>query len=459
MPDVLAPDLCVIGGGSGGLVVAAGASQMGAAVVLVEAGAMGGDCLNSGCVPSKTLLAAAHEAKARGGAPDFAAAMARVRRVIAGIAPNDSVERFEGLGVTVIQARARFIAPDAVEAGGTVIRARRFVIATGARPLVPGIPGLREAPHLTYETVWSLAAAPEHLLVLGGGPVGVELAQAFRRLGSAVTVVEAGRLLPREDPELVEPVRLQLRRDGVTLREGAAVTAVEGGGGGVRLRLGAEVVAGSHLLVAVGRRPAVDGLDLDAAKIAHSPQGIAVDKGLRTTNRRVYAIGDVTGGPQFTHLAGHQAGLVLRSALFRLPVRNDLKALPAVTYTAPELARVGPTEDEARAAHGAVEVLRWPFSEIDRARTDGAIDGLAKVVLDRRGRILGAAIVGARAGELIQPWVLAIGQGLRIGALAGMMAPYPTLGEINKRVAGSHFMPRLFGDRVKTLVRLLARLP
>lgn len=466
MPEtVLTPDLCVIGAGSGGLVAAAGASQMGASVVLIEAGAMGGDCLNTGCVPSKALLAAGHAAQRlrrpgfglAGAEPDidFAAVMEHVQRTIAAIAPNDSVVRFEGLGVTVRQGVGRFTGPDEVTVDGTRVRARRFVVATGAAPLVPDLPGLGEVRYLTHETVWALRERPAHLLVLGGGPVGVELAQAFRRLGSAVTIVEAARLLPREDEELVDVIRLALRRDGILVLEGAAVERVSGA---VSLHTSGGTVSGSHLLIAVGRRPRVAGLGLELAKIAHSDKGIQVDAGLRTTNRRVYAIGDVTGGPQFTHLAGHQAGLVLRSALFRLPVRNDLGALPAVTYTDPELARVGPTEAEARAAHGKIQILRWALADVDRARIDGAPAGLCKVLLDRRGKVVGAAIAGRHAGELILPWVLAVRRRLPVTALADLMAPYPTLGELTRKAAASYLMPKLFSDRVKTVVRWLARL-
>lgn len=465
MPEMLTPDLCVLGAGAGGLVVAAGGSQMGASVVLVEAGRMGGSSLNTGCVPSKALLAAGHAAHA-GRRPgfglagcdpdiDFAAVMAQVRRTIAAIAPNHAVERLQGLGVTVLQGFGRFTGPGEMAVGDTRIKARRFVIATGAAPLVPALPGLDAVPFLTHETIWDLRERPAHLLVLGGGPVGVELAQAFRRLGSAVTIVEAARLLPREDEEMVDVVRLALRRDGIALHEGVAAARVSGA---VTLHTTAGDVSGSHLLVAAGRRPRVEGLGLELAKIGHSGDGIRVDAGLRTSNRRVYAIGDVTGGPQFAHLAAHQAGLVLRSALFRLPVKNDLSALPAVTGTDPGLARVGPTEAEARQAHGTVRILRWALADIDRARIEGHAAGHARVLLDRRGRVIGAAIAGRHAGELILPWVLAVRRRLPVSALSDLMAPYPTLGEITRKTAGSYLMPKLFSERVKTVVRWLAKL-
>src|SRR5690606_1372732 len=332
MAETLAPDICVIGAGSAGLTVAAAAAAFGAETVLIEKGRMGGDCLNSGCVPSKALIAAARRAGhavgsadfgitvPAGVAVDFARVMAHVRDVIAGIAPHDSVERFERLGVRVIRAAAAFSGPETVSAGGFSIRARRFVIATGARPAIPLIPGLDTVPFLTNETVFDLTTCPEHLLVMGGGPVGLEFAQAFRRLGARVTVIEAAAALGREDRELAEIALAGLRSDGIEILEQAKVTAVSGAPGAITLAAsgpgGERVVAGSQLLVAVGRKATIDGLGLEAAGVASTARGITVNRGLRTSNPRVYAIGDVAGGPQFTHVAGHQAGLVVRSALF-----------------------------------------------------------------------------------------------------------------------------------------------
>ena len=471
--EALTPDLCVIGAGSGGLSVAAGAVQMGATVVLIEAGEMGGDCLNAGCVPSKSLIAAAAAAQAqRDAAPfgvaarepevDYAGAMAHVRSVIADIAPHDSQERFEALGVRVIRARARFASPREVVAGAHRVRARRFVLATGSSPAVPPIPGLEGVPYLTNETLWDLRTRPEHLLVIGAGPIGMEMAQAHARLGARVTVVEAARPLGQDDPEIAEIALDRLRTEGVEIRTGAGVERVAGGAGAVTLHLaGGETVSGTHLLLAVGRRANTADLGLDAAGIAHGRAGVTVDAGLRsTTNRRVYALGDVAGGLQFTHVAGYQAGLVIRSALFRLPVRNRTDHIPHVTYTDPEVAQVGLTERDARAAHGArVEVHRFAFAENDRARAERATEGLIKMMVGRRGCILGASIVGRHAGELIQPWALALSKGLKVADMAGHVAPYPTLGEVSKRVAGAYYGPRLFeSPRLKRIVRLLARL-
>jgi pyruvate/2-oxoglutarate dehydrogenase complex dihydrolipoamide dehydrogenase (E3) component len=465
----LAPDLCVIGGGAGGLAVAAGAAQMGAEVVLVERGPMGGDCLNFGCVPSKSLLAASRLAEAWRRAPqfgldyappriDFAAVGAAVENVIAGLAPNDSTERFEALGVRVLHAEAKFSGPRALMAGGSEIRPRRFVVATGSHPWVPPIPGLAAAPFLTNETVFANRVLPEHLIVVGGGPIGIEMAQAHCRLGARVTVLDAGPLLPRDDPELVDELAEGLAGEGVVLRPRVAIAAVEAENTGVAVRLASgEAIRGSHLLVAAGRRPTVAALDLAAAGIAATASGITVDRRLRTTNRIAFAVGDVAGGPQFTHVALYHAGIVIRNALFRLPAKVDYRALPWVTYTDPELAQAGMSEAAARAAGIRPRILRWRFADNDRARTERDAAGLVKIVSRRNGRILGAAILGAGAGELILPWVLAISQRLKIGALADLVVPYPTRGEAGKRAAGSFYTPRLFSPRTRRLVRLLAR--
>jgi len=468
----LAPDLCVIGAGSGGLTIAAGASQMGADVVLVEKGKMGGDCLNYGCVPSKALIAAAHAAEAARRAPlfgvdtgppvvDFARVHEHVHGVIEAIAPNDSVERFEGLGVTVINEVARFTGPRTIQAGDAEINARRIVIATGSSAAVPPIPGLETVPFMTNETVFDRTVAPAHLIVIGGGPIGVELAQAFRRLGARVTMLEMFTVLGRDDPELAEFVKLQLRKDGVEIREGIEIGAIESGSGGIIVRIkgeaGDETIEGSDLLIAAGRRANLDGLDLDAAGIAHSPKVIDVDRGLRTSNRRVYAIGDAASPYQFTHMASYQATVVLRNALFRLPAKVDYRAVPWVTYASPELAHVGMNESAAAEAHGTIRVLRFPFAENDRAQAERETDGLAKVITNKRGVVVGAGIVGAHAGELIQSWILPIARRMHIKHVAGLIVPYPTLGEVNKRAAGSYFTPMLFSDRTRKLVRLLGK--
>jgi pyruvate/2-oxoglutarate dehydrogenase complex dihydrolipoamide dehydrogenase (E3) component len=475
MSEALSCDICVIGGGSGGLSVAAGAAQLGARTVLIEGGKMGGDCLNVGCVPSKSLIAAAHAAsigrRSAGFGVDFSAPVvdwprlrAHIDGVISTIAPHDSVERFERLGVRVIRAWARFTAPQSVEAGSQRIAAKRFVLAVGSSPAVPGIPGLADVPFLTNETVFEHAEPMRRLLILGGGPIGVELAQAYARLGVAVTVVEQDRLLARDDPKLTAVVRDALVKDGVDLREGRRVTGVEQRGSDIVLRSDHDDITGSHLLVAVGRRPNLERLDLAAGGIAHSPRGIGVDRRLRTSNKRVFAIGDCadlpeTGPLAFTHVAGYHAGIVIRNALFRLPARIDPGIVPRVTFTDPELATVGLSMAEAEARFPGCRVVESPFGANDRALAERAPDGLIRIAAARNGRILGVAIVGRGAGDLLAPWCLAMAEGLKLSALAGLLLPYPTLGEVSKRAAGQYYAPRLFSAGTRRLVGALLRLP
>jgi pyruvate/2-oxoglutarate dehydrogenase complex dihydrolipoamide dehydrogenase (E3) component len=466
----LEPDLCVIGAGAGGLAVAAGAAQMGAAVVLIERARMGGDCLNFGCVPSKSLLAAAKAAHAWRRAAvmgisyapphiDFAAVADGVGDVIAQIAPNDSVERFEGLGVRVIRAEARFRDPLTAQAGDIRIRPRRFVIATGSEPIVPPIPGLDRVPFFTNETIFANRVRPDHLVVIGGGPVGIELAQAHSRLGARVTVLDAGPILPHDDRELVTMLTRHLADEGVVLRPSSVIAGVQPRADGIVVQLASgEEIVGSHVLVATGRRPSLAALDLPAAGIKAGANGIVVDRRLRTTNRRAYAIGDAAGGPQFTHVALHHAGIVIRNALFRLPAKTDYRALPHVTYTDPELAQVGLTAAAAGQSSGGARILRWSLTENDRAHTEHDTLGEVKIVVGRRGRILGATILAAGAGDLILPWALAISQKLKIAAMANLIVPYPTRGEAGKRAAGSYYTPALFSPRTRRLVHLLARL-
>lgn len=464
---VLHTDLCIVGAGSGGLSLAAGAVQMGASVVLIERHRMGGDCLNTGCVPSKALLAAAHAAQSARDAGrfgvdlpepvvDFARVHAHVHGVIGAIAPHDSVERFEGLGCTVLQAAARFTGPDEIAAGDQRIRARRFVVATGSTAAVPPVPGLAETPYLTNETVFELTKRPDHLLVLGGGPIGIEMAQAFRGLGAEVTVIERGCILPRDEPEAVALLREILQGQGIRLVEGAQVTRIDPGVV-VELADGTRIT-GSHLLVAAGRKPNLDGLDLALAGVETTARGITVDARLRSSNKRVFASGDVAGGPQFTHVAGYHAGVLIRNILFGLPARVDYTALPWVTYSDPELAHVGLTESEARLANHPVQVLTQPLDGNDRAQAERSTEGLAKIILGAKGRILGATILAPRAGEMIGLWGLAIQAKMKIGAVAQMMAPYPTMSEISKRAAGSFYTPSLFSARTRFIVGWIQRL-
>jgi len=463
-------DVLVIGAGSGGLSVAAGAVQMGASVVLLEAHEMGGDCLNFGCVPSKALLAAGKQAHAMTtGAPfgvapvkpeaDYAAAKDHVRRAIESIAPVDSQDRFESLGVRVIRARGRFVSPREVEAGDTRIKARRIVVATGSSPFVPPIEGLDAVPYFTNETIFGLREKPRHLVIIGGGPIGMEMAQAHVRLGCKVTVLEGRTALGKDDPELAAFVLERLREEGLDIREGVSAERITGTEGDITVHTASGAITGSHLLIAAGRAANVADMGLEAAGIEHDRRGIKVDAGLRTSNRRVYAIGDVAGGLQFTHVAGYHAGIVIRSMLFGLPAKAGTSHIPWATYTDPELAQVGLTEAEARARHGGrLEVVRFDYAENDRAIAEGKTTGRIKVMVVR-GRPVGASIVGAQAGELISLWALAISAGLKMSAVGSMVAPYPTLMEINKRAAGAYFAPRLFASAtVKRVVRLVQRI-
>lgn len=473
MNKIIKTDICVIGAGSGGLSVAAGAVQMGAKVVLIEKGKMGGDCLNTGCVPSKALLAAGHAAEnarraSRFGVStgpveiDFGRAIDHVHSVIAGIAPHDSVERFEELGCTVIQAEARFTGPGEVVAGDATIKAKRFVIATGSRAAVPPIPGLETVCYFTNETIFENRVRPEHLIIIGGGPIGLEMAQAHHQLGAKVTVIEMGTILPKDDPDLVAVVRDRINADGISLYERAKTKEILDVNDQIRVVIehqGIEItLEGSHLLLATGRKPNVENLGLKDAGIEHTDRGISVDARLRTSNKKAFAIGDITGGLQFTHMAGYDAGIVIRNALFRLPAKVDHSAVPWVTYTSPELAQVGMTEKAAREQYGDdIRVVTWDYAENDRARAEAETEGFIKVITKPNGRILGAAIVGRQAGELIGVWSLAISKKMKIGAIAGMIAPYPTLGELSKRVAGAWYTPSLFGGKTRKLVRFLLR--
>lgn len=463
-------DLLVIGAGSGGLSVAAGASQMGAEVVLLEGHKMGGDCLNYGCVPSKALLAAGkaahqHTLTAAFGVTspprqvDYGAAMAHVRDVIAQIEPVDSQDRFEGLGVTVIREFGAFVSPTQVQAGDTTITARRIVIATGSAPLVPPIPGLDDVPYLTNETLFDLTERPEHLLIVGGGPIGMEMAQAHIRLGSKVTVIEGQTALSRDDPEMAALVVQALRDEGVKIVENAMVAEVQKSDAGVAvITPDGQRYDGSHLLLALGRKANTDRLNLQAAGIETTNTGIRTDASLRTTNRKVYAIGDVAGGLQFTHLAGYHAGVIIRSALFGLPAKASTAHIPWATYTDPEMAQVGLTEAQARAEYGdRMEVARFEYDHNDRAIAERKAKGLIKVMVVK-GRPVGASIVGHQAGEIISLWSLAIVNKLKMAQISGMVSPYPTYGELSKRAAGAYFSPRLFDSpRVKTIVGLVQR--
>ncbi|MBC7799971.1 MAG: FAD-dependent oxidoreductase, partial [Gemmatimonadaceae bacterium] len=393
---------------------------------------------------------------------DWAGVRAHVQGVIADLEPADSVARYERLGATVMKGHARFVGLDALEVEGRRITARRIVVAAGSRAVVPPVPGLDTVPYLTNETLFDVAERPDHLLILGGGPIGIEMAQAHAALGCRVTIVQKGAIAPKDEPELVDGLRATLVAAGITIIEHAEVRAVQPGP--ALLLADGRTIAGSHLLVAVGRVPNLDGLALDAGRVRVTKRGIATNAGLRSpTNRHVYAAGDIADpdgiGPRyFTHIGSYHAGIIVRGALFRVPARIDYAALPRVTYTDPELAQVGLTEAEARAAGHDVTVLSWALSENDRAVTERDTAGRVKLVVSGN-RVLGAGILAAHAGEMIGMWTLAIQERTKLSTLAGMIVPYPTRAEAGKRAAGTHFTPRLFAPKPRLFARLLARLP
>jgi len=468
-------DICVIGGGSGGLSLAAAAVQMGAHVVLFEGDKMGGDCLNNGCVPSKALLAAAKAAyQANGNRAmgiknnppqiDFATVKAHVASVIATIEPHDSIARFEGLGVTVIPEMAYFSGPREVQSATTTVRAKYIVIASGSKPVLPPIPGLDQVDYHTNETIFADPEKPDHLLIIGGGPIGVEMAQAHARLGCAVTLIEAAQIMGRDDPELVAILKQELMKSGVTLIEGIGVTRLSQSIKGGQPLITANFANGkqmtcSHLLIAVGRRPALDNLGLDAAKVRHNVKGIITDRRLRTSNRCVYAIGDVAGRQKLTHVAGYHAGIVIRNILFKIPAKLNDSAVPWVTYCDPELAHVGIRYNDAQTRFGTdkITLLEAPLAANDRAIAECRSEGMVKIITHKNGRILGASILAPAAGEMILAWSHAIASKAKIGSMASLIVPYPTYGDASKRAAGSFFTTKLFSPVTRRLVRLLLK--
>lgn len=473
MSKTITPDICVIGGGSGGLSVAAAAAAFGVEVVLLEKGKMGGDCLNYGCVPSKAIIAAGKHARAAVDGKkfgvhvdkvdvNFAEVNAHIKDVIGGIAPHDSPERFRSLGVNVIEQAGVFIDADTVQAGDTIIKARRYVIATGSSAFVPPIPGIDEVDYLINETIFEQTERPDHLIVIGGGPIGMEMAQAHHRLGSKVTVVEGFKALGKDDPELAEVVLKRIREEGVEILEDTKVVKLAKAKSGVSVTVetseGQRDIKGSHVLVATGRAANVNGLGLEQGQIEYDRRGIKVGDNMRTSNKRVYAIGDVAGGFQFTHVAGYHAGLVVQQILFRLPAKENREIIPWATYTEPELANVGLTEAQAREKYGDdISVLRWEYAENDRARAERKTDGLIKIVADKKGRLVGVAIAGAGAGEMINMWALAITNKMKLSNVRGYIPPYPTMSEIGKRAVMTHYGPITSKPFVRAVIGFLRK--
>jgi pyruvate/2-oxoglutarate dehydrogenase complex dihydrolipoamide dehydrogenase (E3) component len=467
-------DLIVVGGGTAGLVASAGAAGIGARVALIEQDRLGGECLWTGCVPSKALIACARAARAactadrfgvgvRDLGVDFGRVMEWVHRAQRRIEPHDSPERFRSLGVDVVRGTARFIGRRTLRVDGRVMSAKRVLIATGSKPAVPPIDGLADAAFLTNETIFSLERQPEALLVLGAGPIGLELAQAFARLGTTVRVLEAApQLLPREDEELARLLGEQLAAEGVEVLLDAKVTRVSREGRMIRLSAahssGASVVVeGDALLVATGRVSNVALLETEKAGVETGKSGVVVDDRLRTTADGVWAAGDVTGGLHFTHVADYQARLVVRNAFFPLAAKADYFAVPWVTFTDPELAHVGVTEREARERHGdGVRVWTRPFGDVDRAIADGETTGMVKLVTDRRGKILGGHVLGHGAGNMIGEVALAIKHGIPAGKLGTTTHAYPTYPEAIKQAAEGYYKSRFQGV-IKTIARWFAR--
>jgi pyruvate/2-oxoglutarate dehydrogenase complex dihydrolipoamide dehydrogenase (E3) component len=466
-------NLVVLGAGTAGLVSAVGAAGLGAKVALVERHLMGGDCLNVGCVPSKGVIRASRAAAAvRDGAAfgvraglagiDFAAAMARMRRLRADIARNDSAERYAGLGVDVYLGDARFVGPDEVEVNGQRLRFARAVIATGGRAASPPVPGLEATGFLTNETVFSLTELPPRLVVIGAGPIGCELAQAFRRLGSEVAIVSSGpRLLPREDAVAAAVLARRFEAEGVRLRLGAKVLRVERRAAGrvVVLEREGEVeeIVGDEILVAVGRAPNTEGLGLEAAGVEYGRAGVKVDDHLRTTNRRIFAAGDVCSAFKFTHAADAMARVVIQNALFLGRKKASALVIPWSTYTDPEIAHVGLYQGQAEERGIDIATFTVPLREVDRAILDGDDEGFARVHAERRsGKVVGATLVAGHAGEMIGEMSLAVTAGLTLGHVARTIHPYPTQAEAWKRIGDAWNRTRLTPRVRRLLERFLA---
>lgn len=470
MSEIINCDIAIIGAGAGGLSIAAVAAQLKLSTVLIEDNKMGGDCLNYGCVPSKSLIAAAKAAhhftttqhfgvEAVKPTVDFAKVMEHVADVIKTIAVNDSVERFTDLGAQVILGHGEFIDLSTVKVGDKLIRARRFVIATGSSPAMPSIPGLAEIPFYTNETIFDLREKPKKLVIVGGGPIGCELAQAFSYLGVDVTLLEAFSIMPRDEPDLVAIIREKLVQVGIKIHECVKINKIQQNQNEIELSIEdagvQKMITGSHLMIAAGRKPNINGLNLERANIIFSPKGIQTNQQLRTTNKKVYAIGDVIGSFQFTHIANYHAGIVIRNMLFKLPAKVDYTAIPWVTYTDPELAHAGLTTTEAFKLDKNAQVIEVHFSENDRAQTERHTQGKIKVIVTKKGKILGCSILGPQAGELILPWIMLIKNRKTLREMNDVTIPYPTLNEISKRVASEFYKPALFSSAVKKLVRFL----
>ncbi len=469
MTTTLTPDIAIIGAGAGGLTVAAVASQLGKEVVLIEEGKMGGDCLNTGCVPSKALLACAHavgdiiEANRVGIEHEhlqinFATVMEHVRATIATIAPHDSQERFEGLGATVLRETASFVDNRTLKAGDTLIKPKKIVIATGSHPFVPPIPGVEHIEYFTNETIFDLKTLPEHLIIIGAGPIGCEMAQAFRLLGANVSVIDKGTLLPRDEPECVAIVRETLTQQGIFFYEAADIEQLSQSNSEITVALkqgsAKTQIKGSHLLISAGRKASIKSLQLQNTHINHANHAITIDKRCRTNLPHIYAIGDVSGPFQFTHMAGYQAGIVIKNLLFKLPAKADYSRVPWVTYVAPELAHVGLTEKQAREKSHRIHVFTEQFGATDRAIAENRRAGLIKIVCDHKLNVLGVSLCGHMAGEMITPWTMLINK--KLSSMSDVIVPYPTYSDIHKKIVSKCYGDKLYSKKTKRLVKWLS---
>ena len=458
-------DAIVIGAGAAGLTAAGGCALFGLSVALIEQGEMGGECLNTGCVPSKALLAAAARAAQEGerlgvhvdARIDWAGVRGHVEQAIRDIAHHDSQERFESMGCEVIREQARFVARDTVQVGERTLRAPRIVIATGSRPMIPPLEGIDTVPYLTNENLFQLNELPRHLAIIGAGAIGMEMASAFRRLGSEVTVIAPARPMERDDEEAANMVKQAIESEGVRFVSGTVSRCI---GTATALQLtcsGGEKIEASHVLVAAGRKANVDSLDLDKAGVKVGKNGIEVDARRRTSNKRVYAIGDCRDGPRFTHVSGYEGSNVALEIALGIPAKADYSALPHCTFTSPELAQVGMTEAEARERHGdRVHVVRQAFSDNDRAVCEGASDGFLKLVMKGK-KVLGVTAVGEHAGELLLPWTQVIAGKASTFAMGSAIVAYPMRADISKQAAFAAWEPTVFGKWPKRLAGLVAR--
>jgi pyruvate/2-oxoglutarate dehydrogenase complex dihydrolipoamide dehydrogenase (E3) component len=467
-------DIAIIGAGAGGLVVAAVAANLGHKVVLFEKHKMGGDCLNYGCVPTKASIAASkafHNVKAsekfgvftHNEGIDFQKAQQHVQNVIDSIKPHDSQERFEGLGVTVVRGEAKFINSHTVSSGKNLYLASKFVIATGSRPFVPPIKGIDTVPYLTNETILELNKCPEHLIVIGGGPIGCEMAQNYRRMGAKVTIIEATEsIMVKEDPALVKILEEQLQKEGISIHTSARVEDIWQSDDGIALNVnqgGVEgKITGSHVLVAAGRKANMESLDLEKAGVKCSKTNIIINKAMQTSKKHIYAIGDVSGPYQFTHMAGYQASIVINRMLFANRfAKANYDAVPWCTYTDPEFAHVGMTAKEAKETYGSkhIRCINLPFGNTDRAKAEAKTTGAINVIFGKKGKILGATILGHMAGEIIQNWAILITHKMTAKDLLKVILPYPTFSEINKQVASEYYKGAFYSKKTAKISRFL----